>query len=274
MQAFGLSCCVFVHAGSSTVSRMSHMNYLLPHCCCMHEWSQPSMDACWISCVCDWLVFAGFSGNKVFCNGQIYGMPCIEIFSLGTGRWAESPHLLHLSLFLWANLGSKLFLYWLGGLWSTFLCCTCFCLVGVSFFFLYLPFGNSVCWWHIKLIWATWGSPATCLICLAVALELSIFLASWHTLLVGNLSRSTLPSLIVLETKSSSSGKNQKISLCSILAVSGGYLARLICARTMLNHSSMLLVPYLKLVNKSKWALTSFAWACKTLQRAPKLYPS
>ena len=54
--------------------------------------------------------------------------------------------------------------------------------------------------------------------------------------------------------------KKQKISLCNILPVSGGYLARLICVWTALYHSSMLLVLCLKLVNKSKWALTSFTW--------------
>ena len=160
---------------------------------------------------------------------------------------------------LWANLGSKLFLYWFGGLCSTFLCCTCFSLTE-DFFFLCLPFDNSVHWWCIRLIWAAWGSPATYFMCLAVALELSIFLASWHTLLAGNLPRFTLPSFIVLETNFSSFSNNQKISLCSILADSGGYLARLICAWSTLYHSSMLLVPCLKLVNKSKWALTSFAW--------------
>ena len=37
--------------------------------------------------------------------------------------------------------------------------------------------------------------------CLAVAFELSIFLASWHTLVVENSSRSMLPSFIVLENK-------------------------------------------------------------------------
>ena len=131
-------------------------------------------------------------------------------------------------------------------------------LLGLCFFFLHLPFDNSVCWWFIGLIWATCGSPATCFICLAVAFELSIFLASWHTLLAGNLSRSTLPSFIVLETKSSSFRKNLKMSLWSTLAVSGGCLARLIWACTMLYHLSTLLVPCLKLVKRSKWALTSF----------------
>ena len=69
-------------------------------------------------------------------------------------------------------------------------------------------------------ICATGRSPATCQMCLAVALELSIFLANCQTLLAGNFCMSTLPSFIVLVTKSLSFINNQKISLCNILAVS------------------------------------------------------
>ena len=47
------------------------------------------------------------------------------------------------------------------------------------------------------------------------------------------------------------------MSLCRILAVSGGYLHRLICFWTALNHSSTDLSPCLKLVSKSNRALTS-----------------
>ena len=42
----------------------------------------------------------------------------------------------------------------------------------------------------------------------------------------GNFSRSTLESLMVLETNSSSLSKKQNISICKILALSGGYLPR------------------------------------------------
>ena len=93
-----------------------------------------------------------------------------------------------------------------------------------DFFFLYLYWGSSVLWWCNKLIWATWGSPDNCFICFTAAFELSNFLANWHTVLTWNLSKSMLPSLMVLHTKSSSLSKNQKMSLCSILAVSGGIL--------------------------------------------------
>ena len=55
-----------------------------------------------------------------------------------------------------------------------------------SFHFLYLPFDSSVCWCLIRWIWGACSSPATCLICLAVAFEFSYFLASWCTLLAGN----------------------------------------------------------------------------------------
>ena len=57
------------------------------------------------------------------------------------------------------------------------------------------------------------GSLAICLMCLVVILELSIFYASCLTLLVGNLSRSMLLSLIVLETNSSSFKKKKDVSV-------------------------------------------------------------
>ena len=81
-------------------------------------------------------------------------------------------------------------------------------------FFLYLLAGNSVHWCLSKLICAACGSPATCFIWCVVALELSNFLASCCTLLAGNFSRSTLPSLMVLETDSSSLRKKNKKCPC------------------------------------------------------------
>ena len=62
----------------------------------------------------------------------------------------------------------------------------------------------------IRLICATWGSLATCFMCLVVTFELSIFLASCLTLLAGNLPRSILLLFMVLDTNSSSLRKNQK----------------------------------------------------------------
>ena len=125
---------------------------------------------------------------------------------------------------------------------------------------MYFPAGNSVHWCLSRLICITCGSPTTCFMWCTVALELSILFASWHTLFVVNLSKSTHPSLMVFETNSSSCRKNQKMSLCSILAVSGGYLARLNCVCTVLYHSSTLVLPCQKLVRRSKWADTSFDW--------------
>ena len=101
-----------------------------------------------------------------------------------------------------------------------------------------LSSGDAVNWFG-----PAWGSPDTCFICLAMAFELSNFLANWCTPLAGNLSRLMLPSLMVLDTKSSSFRKNQNMSLCSILAVSGGYLAKFTCACMALYHSSMLWPP-------------------------------
>ena len=88
--------------------------------------------------------------------------------------------------------------------------------------FLYFPAGNSVHWCLRKLICMACGSPVTCFVWCAVALELSILFASWHTLPAGNLLESTLPLLMVLDTNSLSHKKTQKMSLWRILAVSGG----------------------------------------------------
>ena len=96
--------------------------------------------------------------------------------------------------------------------------------------------------------------------CLAVALELYIFLTNWHTLLAGNLFKSMLLSLMVFDTNSLFLRKNQKIYLCKILAVSCQYLAKATCVCTMLYHSFTLLIPHLKLVSKSNLALTSLDW--------------
>ena len=89
------------------------------------------------------------------------------------------------------------------------------------------------------------------------ALQFPNFFASFLTLLVGKLFRSMLLSFIVFETGSSSLSKNQKISLCRILAVSCGYLANATWVYTALYHQSTDLSPCLKLVSNSNLALTS-----------------
>ena len=50
------------------------------------------------------------------------------------------------------------------------------------------------------------------------------------------------------------------MSLCRILAISGGYFAKLICTCTALYHSSTKQSPCLKLVSKSNLALISFVY--------------
>ena len=117
-----------------------------------------------------------------------------------------------------------------------------------------------MCWCLIKCIWVACGSLATCLMCLAVALELSIFLESWCTLLAGNLFKSVTVNYGFETNSSSLRKKKQKISLCKILTDSCGYLAKATCVCTELYHSSILLLPCLKLVSKSNLALTSLDW--------------
>ena len=65
--------------------------------------------------------------------------------------------------------------------------------------------------------------------------------------------------------------KNQKMSQCNILAVSGGYLDRLTSPCTALYHSSMLLLIWQKLINKSKWALTSFDCGLQNSSNLPHI---
>ena len=103
---------------------------------------------------------------------------------------------------------------------------------------------NSVHWCLNKFTCVACGSLDICLMCLAVDLEDSNFLASCLTLLAGNLSRSILESLRVLDTNSSSLRKKQKMIWCKILAVSCGYLAKLICAWTVLYHCYITLLRF------------------------------
>ena len=77
---------------------------------------------------------------------------------------------------------------------------------------------------HPSLPLYTGRSLATCLIWHTVALELSNFFTSCLTLLVGKLSKSNTAFCNVLDTKSSSHKKNQKISQCNIFAVLGDTL--------------------------------------------------
>ena len=103
-------------------------------------------------------------------------------------------------------------------------------LLFLNCFLLALFGGISVLWCLNKFTWVACGSLDIFLMCPAVDLDDSNLLASCLTLLDGNVSRSMLESLIVLDTNSSCLGKNQNMSLCKIFAVSAGYFARLIQA--------------------------------------------
>ena len=95
--------------------------------------------------------------------------------------------------------------------------------------------------------------------------------ASYHTLLAGNLSKSTLPfadcsgyKFFILEEKP------EYVSVQDF-GCFWGYLARLTCACTALYHSSTLLLPCLKLVRRSKWAHTSFDWGLQNSSNFPQI---
>ena len=92
-----------------------------------------------------------------------------------------------------------------------------------------------------------------CLMCLAVTLLDSSFLATCHTFAAGYCARSALPSFIVLAINSLSVMKTQKMSLVRIAAVSGGYLHNGMCTCTALYHLSMLLLPCQNVFNKSNY---------------------
>ena len=160
----------------------------------------------------------------------------------------ESPHLVHWFGFLAEGKGVC---------WFTCLCCWGCChLVPVLGYGLLLPFfflGSRLVWLCCKTF--TWVAPCIldvcCLMCLAVALLDSSFLAICHTLAAGYCSSLVLPSLIVLAINSLSTMKSQKMFLVRIAAVSSGYSHNGICANTALYHLSMLLLPCQKVVNKS-----------------------
>ena len=134
--------------------------------------------------------------------------------------------------------------------------------------------GISVLWCLNKFTWVACGSLDTSLICHAVDLEDSNFLASCLTLLAGIISRRILESLIVLETNFSCLRKNQNMSLCKIFAVSGGYFPRLIWVCTALYHSSTLFSPCLKLVNNQILLLLHSSEVYRNLQILTKWHTS
>ena len=95
--------------------------------------------------------------------------------------------------------------------------------LGVVFYCLFFLVGRLV---QLCLNTLSWAVPCVfdvfCLICLAVALLDSSFLAICCTFAAGYCARSVLPSFIVLAINSLSVMKNQKMPLVRITAVSGG----------------------------------------------------
>ena len=71
---------------------MSHLSYLLPHCCHVHVWYQLSIGMQWVSCACNWIVFVVFSGSKGLFSGQTCGMFCM-VFLVGAGTLQHEQNL-------------------------------------------------------------------------------------------------------------------------------------------------------------------------------------
>ena len=173
----------------------------------------------------------------------------------------ESPHLEHLSLPVWAHLGSKLLLVG----WHLLLVTCILLLTGWSWLeTLFLP---VLAWWevcalmshqidlgcllgHLQLVWCDVLLP----------FEASIFFKSWLTLLTGNFSRFMLLSLMVFRHELFILQDEPKDvmmqDICSFLWVFG----KRTCACTALYHSSTDLLPWQKLVSRLNPALTSFTW--------------
>ena len=74
---------------------------------------------------------------------------------------------------------------------------------------------------------------------------------------------------MVLDTNSSSLIKKQKISWCKIFSSLQRVLGQIDLGCPTLYHSSTLQLPCLRLVNRSKWALTSLDWG---LQNSSELF--
>ena len=147
------------------------------------------------------------------------------------------------------------YMFWISTLWISIFCCMglfriIFLLVGwhlMLIVFTWIPlvwswlervFLLALAWWEVSLLIShqidLGHLKFTCNLLMwhTVAFDDSIFFASCLTLFAGNFSKSVLLLFMVLDTNSSFCKRNQNISLCKILAVSGGYLARDTCACT------------------------------------------
>ena len=106
----------------------------------MHAWSQPSTDVQWVSVLVIGLILLDFLETKACIMAKLVAGLALKFFC-----WTLEPFKMSgistlatpIFVFMSQYLELKLFFYWYGGLCSTFLWCTCFCLAE-NFFFLYL----------------------------------------------------------------------------------------------------------------------------------------
>ena len=133
-------------------------------------------------------------------------------------------------------------------------------LLFLNCFLLALFGGISALWCLNKFTWVACGSLDIFLMCLAVDLDDYNLLEKCLTLVAGKFFRINVGIINCFTENSSSLRKKQNMSVCKIFAVSAGYFARLNCAWTALCHSSTLISPCLKLVQRSNLALTSMVW--------------
>ena len=199
--------------GSATADKMTHQRLnLLNNCdwmCLAHTLVLHEVDVHWDLCGCSFGALESSSDSIILKSGHMCYILCIDTslqeIGIPVHEWIY-----------YSDLASYVFFYFckvsLPGLSLDFEE-SCMVLAYQLVFSSY-----CVCLWKalflwclIKLIWVACGSPATCLIWCAVAFECSNLFASCWTLLAGNLSRSTLPSVIVLETKSSLHKKNKNV---------------------------------------------------------------
>ena len=133
----------------------------------------------------------------------------VACFPLAFFSWAQEPFnmsrisTLATSILVFVSQsGIKALLVWFGDFCLPFFWCACFLLACVFFsfctFHLVTQCTNDTLGWSGPL----GGLQPPALYVWMWPLSFPSSLASWHTLLAGNLSRSTRPSFIVLETKS------------------------------------------------------------------------
>ena len=201
--------------GSATAGKMTHWSLnLLNDCdwnCLAHTWILHDVDVLWGFCSCSCGAHESSFDSISLKSDHICYILCTDISSQGIEIHVHELHH-HICC---SNLASYVFFYCHKVSWPDLL----LDLQESCMFFAYqLVFSSyCVCLWEalfsgvsLNKIWVACRSQATCLIWCTVAFELLNFFASCQTLLAGNLSRSTLPSVTVLDTKFSSCKKNQK----------------------------------------------------------------